>query len=972
MRKIRKNSRILSALFVMALLLQNVTTVYAATDMPVPVTGIQDLVDPEVRENVEVSKDEADKAQEASKEVTEEVKNYEESLDKLQEIVSEAKTDVENVETTTNVGNELVEKIEKSLDDVYNDLEIAVPSLEEKPDAVDAEKAAKDAEKALEDAENAKNFAEVSKAANAAQEAADTAKQAEVEAKKKLDMIQTAYDTAKEGYLTILKSYGTELTDEQLSSKSLLEIYDLVVEKAKSDVDAEKAELDKIQGDLSTTINSAEGLEDKFNAAQAAAKEAEAAAKEAAEKAAIAANKVANMHVDPANEAVNEIKDTLNKAKEDLDLIAAEKAKAEKEADDEIAKQKAIKAEKEAELKEAQAKLDAYNAAVKEIEELSKRQIGGAEFYGEKFYTSVPIDWARKVEKTGVGNKLNVFDTVSEKEYQNALAIIAAYNAAEALKNSTNKSELDATKSTLESEISLTKEEIARNEADKKAADESFKKQQATVESYENQLKSAKDEVVKEEVARDTVLEQLKGKSGEEMIAILEEITATVDSKNDIYLEILNDLNDYIWASDIRNEGKFWKGEFWKSAALRIKIEEKYWAWLDADGTWIIFNGTEANEEYLKSVKTQAADILKSVEEQQAMVDSAIAKSNATKAAEEAAKAIENAKKAQEEFEAAQSELEAAKKALENEIKDLNLDELRAKVQTLEDELANAKTNYEAAKEYAVEAQNTANKAKEIASNFATFYVRTEYNADKKTGKKFAYVGTGSVVETADGYQIVYPEGYEPGNDIIDWSKAWIEKFADGWHVNGDYIAAAVADVYVLKRGYELPTDIMAPINSNMFTESLGTVTLTDRIQVGNVNGLDTGLFGDLNIDTSSLELAENETIVWHAIKFDGAKWHLDGHIVEVEEVVEEEISNTQTPVYEYRPYTPSDDIVIEEEVTPEGEADEELEIEDQETAQGGALDDVPNTSENNSFNFFYIYGLLALLFVTTKMVKKA
>ncbi|MBE5949388.1 MAG: hypothetical protein E7261_10230 [Lachnospiraceae bacterium] len=261
------------------------------------------------------------------------------------------------------------------------------------------------------------------------------------------------------------------------------------------------------------------------------------------------------------------------------------------------------------------------------------------------------------------------------------------------------------------------------------------------------------------------------------------------------------------------------------------------------------------------------------------------------------------------------------------------LAEAEAALETSEDKLAAEEAVLAAAEALAtVKAELAAVEANIIEAKFIARIVYVDSADGSVDVFKRLIIGTGLAYRNENGsYTIItIPEDVQ---ELISSGK--IEMISSGksgnyYRVEYEYTSTSVtAAFYALKEDQSVPTDeITSQSKENYFYVGSGVID-TDRKQI----------FGESNlpgeIQDFQFDLADDENLkyVWYVVKYEYDGWHVDGYIVNEEEIpAEEETTPAEeetTPAEEETTPAEEETTPVEEETTP---AEEETTPAEEET----------------------------------------
>lgn len=765
----------LATLMVFGSVTGNVNVIKAyALEKPAEVTKVPDLLPDGVAENVQAAKDASEAAQQAAKnaqaaveelnetasdqiikEVKEDIADAKDDVKEAADDVDQAKTDATNAVGTAETKVTAADTAYGQAKDIVTDSETAIAAEEGKvegaADAVlkateDANKAAQekldepekiakqakdDAEAALEDALRKNNKADAQAAVDKANEAAAKANDAVYKAetivgdvKKAYDDAMAKYDTAVANAQGVEKKYAEDLEAKQ-AKIAALEAELLAAQTAYETAKKNAEDAADLAAQAATAVNDAnKTITDEENRVEEIKKDAVAAvgtAEEKANEAAGAADDVADMYVDPAKKTVEDTVKAVDTAQADYDQAVLDEASAKAAAD---------KAYTEAKKAADKAKADKYKKIDSDYDEgikAAKEDYDNCSWWNpERIYLWGV--WQGKIAKK------NVAIEAANKKHNEAVkaaesAKKAAYTQAE--NNTTDKLN------------TLTGAKQADAEA--------------------------KAVVAAEEGIRDTILGAMTDdvKQNQKLIDDVEKELAGEGAQ---YLEYMNDLNAYLWATDERNDALAsfkWGEKFWSPEALKVELELKY-----SDGFFGTIAGVLSPSKVKKEItnsKNTAEELVKDLQQQEATLESkqsALAAAQAKVAAAEAQQVIATqlsdladatlkVQTAKDEVETAKDDVESKEaeiKALEERLKaakgsyeatlaaskkletaKLDLTKAQATLEKAEAELEKANNNLENVKVQAKAAQNYAKWANALVTDQVT---RSYAQATTEDGKK--------------------------------------------------------------------------------------------------------------------------------------------------------------------------------------------------------------------------------------------
>lgn len=755
----------------------NVITAYAL-EKPAEVTEVPDLLPDGVAENVQAAKEASDAAKEAAKDAQQAVEDLnaeasDQTIADVKDQITAAESDAQKAkddaaqanadatkaiekaeaqdsaaDTAYKEAEEIVadsetavaaeeKKVEEAADKVLSDTKAANEAAQEKLDKQEeiAKQAKDEAKAALEEALTKDNKEDAQEAVNKANEAAAKANDAVKEAEEIVGDVQKAYDDAKAEYdeavanaQDVEKKYSADLAAKQDEIAAL----EAELKAAQDAYDAAKKDAEdaaKLAAQAATAVNDAnDTITNEKNRVEGINKDAVAAAKTAedeAKNAADAAADVANMYVDPAKDTVVDTGKAVEAAQADYDQAVLDEASAKAAADKTYTDaEKAANDAKTAKIDAINAADSSYNKAI----DKAKQDYDNCPSWRVASKAYYKLVWESKIAD------LNDAKEAAQKEYTEAVKA-----AESAKKNAYTQAENNTTK------------ELNKLTGAKQADAE------------------AKAVVAAEEGIRDTILGAMTDdvKQNQKLIDDVEKELAGEGAQ---YLEYMNDLNAYLWATDERNDAFAslkWGGKFWSPEALKVELE---WKYRDGffDGIWNVIHPSEVKEE-ITGKKNTAEELVKDLQQQEATLESkqsALAAAQAKTAAAEAqgviADQLSEVADAALEVQDAKKEVETAKKDVDKnaeairdlearlnaakssyaetlklskelETAKLDLTKAQATLKEAEKELEKANSNLEDVKVQAKAAQNFANWANALVTDQVT---RSYAQATTEDGKK--------------------------------------------------------------------------------------------------------------------------------------------------------------------------------------------------------------------------------------------
>jgi len=556
-----------------------------------------------------------------------------------------------------------------------------------------AQIAANEAKAALEEALLKDNAAaaqtEVDKVNEAAQKAAQAVGDAEAiveAAQAELDTKKAEFEAVKEAAKEVEAGYEEKLAAKQKEIADLEALLADAENKYAGAVEAAKAAETAATEAQALAADANNKIQTESQTASEAATSATQASTTASNKADLAEEKaeaVANMHVTPAQNEVDAAQEVADEketkynaavTQETADKEAADKAYNQTVSDAATAKASAY-SNAETERADKKVQIEADSKYAKNINEATQNYNSKEHeqywFFGWHCYSDCEKCAAYDELKAAEGAKKNDLDAV-DKAYNDAVAAAdKAYNDA------------------------VTKAETAKSNAYSTAENNTL--------AAQNEMNAAKVIVEekripldKEKGTRDAILSAMTD-DVEANQTVIDTVSAQLGTEGAQYLEYMNDLNAYIWASEERNGSWLWEGSWWSGEDLKVKIETKY-----GDGFWedlwnIIAIDKVKNE--LTDSKATAERLVKELQEKEATLQS---KQSAVEAAKAATTAADAAQTAATKATAVANAAEAAQTA-KNEVDAAvaNVTTKKAEVEALKAQLEAARKDYNAANEAA-------------------------------------------------------------------------------------------------------------------------------------------------------------------------------------------------------------------------------------------------------------------------------
>lgn len=525
--------------------------------------------------------------------------------------------------------------------------------------------ATKNAKVALEEALQADNKENAQSAVAKANVAADEANEAVKKAEAIVGEVQDAYNAAKAEYDIAVKNaqneekrYADELAAKQKEIEDLKaklenaqKAYGTAVENAEAA--AKLATLAEGAANSANTTISAE--KDRVNEIASSANNAATVAAEANGNAQTAAKAVADMFVTPADEAAKATGEALKVANKNY-----EHAKEDEKVAKSIADSDYVTAEQTAK--------NTLNNTINDIEdensEYSKAIVNAQREYDNcpdlKFLTKadlkIKLYEAKKAQQDAIDAAKDTYDNAVKKAQNEKQQ---AYTEAE---NKTN---------------AALNERTAAEIADADA--------QSLLEA--------------EKVARDAITDKMTD-NVEENQKLIDDVSKQLEGKGAQYLEYMNDLNAYLWATDARNSAikNFqWGGKTWEPEKLKVAIEKKYGHNFFED-IWNVISIDKVKNELTDSEK-EAEELVRDLQQSEATLK---AKQSALKAAKATSNAAEDAQKVADQLTkvtTAATEVQTAQEAVQ--AAKGNVDTKKEEIEKLKTRLEVARGNYEATLEAA-------------------------------------------------------------------------------------------------------------------------------------------------------------------------------------------------------------------------------------------------------------------------------
>lgn len=596
---------------------------------------------------------------------------------------------VDNVEEAVEGANQKIDAAGSSYQDIKKDAEDITTDQEKAAiEKANANSAAAEAKAALDEALNAEGQTDDEKY-EIAKDAADKAEQAAAEARAAEDAARAAYEDAQ----TKLVDAEAEL-QKMKEAKAAEDEAQKALQEARARFDAAQSELDKAKQEYQNALQVQEVTDQAADEAKKAADEA----KKAEEKAKAVQDRLAE--VNNNGKSYQELQDEADRASGDLESARADQKTIDEEQNKIIEEATAVKNAKEAEIKDLQDDSAYQNAKsmidglsqddYQELLKASQKKAGdhksGALFW-EKFYTQEEIDAAK--------------------------ARVAAYDAAKASKEDTEKKITDLKNASDAEQVKINNAEAAKQNAASVVTDASNRSTRAT-----NSLNAVKAYIYSEE----SINLEFTKEQQEEYQRLLQEAKRSTGE----FEEVAEDTIDYIAATD---KGLWdyitglFNGKTFKDLNTELNLEGKYYgSWRDpSTGTLYVLKSDESNSQYLIALGNDRCRISK-IDEMEANVyaasyDAAVSAAAATEAAaaaEREKKALEEYQKALDEYNAAKDRLDALK--LHKGIPATNITEAEEAVKAARQNVEQTKIDYEETQAVSELADNYAKWTRALAT----------------------------------------------------------------------------------------------------------------------------------------------------------------------------------------------------------------------------------------------------------------
>ena len=815
------------------------------------------------------------------------------------DIKNDKLAEAEKLTEEINKQTDIIEEKAEELDEIKKDMESVVGEEGDKTDeagngtlnayAEEAAKAEEEAKAALEEAKAAQTREEAKAAADKAQAAADSAKKeadkiaGEIGYKfdennnvvkdadgnpvvdtestgtlyESLTNAETAYNEAIDaaraaGIEFETDAEGNILYDEE-GSAIVKDIEGGLNEQLKQAVSDAKAQLEKLQEDVETAEAAYEAkMQEKLTAEEAftnAEKAAEAAQK-AFDEIKTDDYKKSEADYNNANQALAEAKNRLASAQEAYDNMEAD----------------SVVAAANTEIANVDNNIEAYKNSNKAAYDSSKAYVTN----NQSAYKA-----AKKTMNKGVKSLTNWFG-VSQTEYNNAKAVVDAYNAQMSVVTEYENylSNAETLKSAQNTIISNRKTEIANelNNA-KLAAGEAQNTANETAILYAAYNKALSTGIDIDVIELDITELGTYGKLSDRLAG----------TQTD-YDELSKDVEDYKAAVE---EGEWWRvftAAYWKKRGIELEIENKYHNenLFSTDGTCYVFATDKDNTKYLLVLEGNQASLLKLDTENFGTYVTAYDSVKAAQAANEIAAAKQKESEALAKRDALKKELDAVLSELEaNKTNTDKLVETRATYEEILEKYEEAENLYREASIAYEEAKEDAEEAGIEADNYRTveFYVVTAYandNGSKKAIRK-EVIGTGVMYDNrVDAPKLItIPSNVQTliaSNSIVETSRMF---FSNTWHIIYEYTDMEVeAAFYALKADADVPaSEISSQPTANY--DYVGKALInTGRMQ----------MFGEENIpaEIQSIQFGnadvDDTKYTWYVVKLEADGWHVDGY----------------------------------------------------------------------------------------------
>lgn len=707
----------------------------------------------------------------------------------LEDTLDQKITDAEQktAEANKNTGT-VQQETEAALADVVVNAEAdTAEKLTEAADAADAAETAKTAaEQAAEKAKNAVDQFTAEKQAKKAQEAADQAQAAADQAKAAYEESVKILNDAADAYNNLVAAAEASVAAGTQDAQAALDAAQAALDAAQAAVDAAAAEYEEAMQ----------------NSAKAGAAATEAAT-QAAEAAAAADGVVSKLE-----EAKQVDQESLKAQKADKEAALA-KAQTDKAAID--AEQDQVIADEQAKKEAADAKITAYNEAKERKAEL--------EYAGISNGWSSEISQARTVASKNAGDRKPFsFARYTQQEIDAAKAVVAEYDAANALVDSTDIVALREQSAAAQNSIA---------DAQQKKADAANTVNTLTTEiaGLTASLATITDYIYSNEDAEVTYLDKDKQAEYQELADQLSQSFAA-------YQEIKQDTEAYIAATAdpgfLQWLGGLFTGETWSKWFDELDLEAKYHGWKTQDGTYIVIQSDKDNTQALVTIRDDKAYIASIDEAEFATYSATFDKVAASQAAAKAAEAAQAEDAALKKYNAAVEALKAAQARLDAaKLKKLDLENAQKA-------LAEAQKNVDASKQKWEDAQKAADEAQKAADE-----------AQKAVGTKPVKVAF-----------YVLNRGLAQPSEVSSYPKGNYSSKIMGELYSGeqDPVSGARDDSYIslYKKGIKDAAAIPQYIMTAPTAEQLASI---------------------------GVELKEGESLVWYVIKTEADGYHVDGFI---------------------------------------------------------------------------------------------